>query len=311
MMTDPTALSVLVTGATGMQGGAVARALRTRGVAVSALVRDAASEASQALARSGVRLTAGDLEDPATLAEACAGHAAVFSVQLPPSRDVDVERRQAAHLIRAARDAGVRHLLHTSVSGTGWRAKFPDVDPGVTRNYWQSKEDVEAMVRAAGFPAYTIFKPAFFMENFVPPKSPWMFPLLADGELLVATAPATAVALVSSEDFGAAVAAAALAPDEFAGAEIELGSDALTFAEIADLIASVTGRRVQATFSPAAEVDARLGRRSWSSTMQWLDVVGYPARPADAEVHGLRMTTDFRRWAQQHRDELMAATTPG
>ena len=310
-MTDTTPRSVLVTGATGMQGGGVARELRRRGVAVSALVRDAASEASQALGKEGVLLTPGDLEDPASLAEACAGHAAVFSVQLPPTRDADVERRQAAHLIAAARAAGIRQLLHTSVSGTGWRAKFPDVDPGVTRNYWQSKEDVEAMVRDAGFAAYTIFKPAFFMENLVRPKSPWMFPLLADGELLVATAPATEVALVSAEDFGAAVAKAVVEPDRLAGAEIELGSDALTFAQIAAVIAAETGRRVQATFGSAAEVDARLGRRSWSSTMQWLDVVGYPARPADAEVHGLQMTTDFRRWAQQHRDELIAATTPG
>jgi uncharacterized protein YbjT (DUF2867 family) len=303
-------MCVLVTGATGMQGGAVARELRRRGVEVTALVRDEASDSSRALADSGVHLMKGDLDDPESLATACAGHAAVFSVQLPPTRDQDSERRQAQNLVRAAREAGVRHFVHTSVSGTGWRDMFPDVDPGVTENYWQSKEDVEATVRGAGFESYTIFKPAYFMENFVLPKAPWMWPLLAEGELLVASAPTTRVSVVCAEDFGAAVATAVARPQEFAGVEVELGSDAPTFPQIAETIAAVTGRSVHAACRPAAEVDERLGRRSWSPTMVWLDVVGYPAQPSDAEPYGLDMSTTFAQWAQRHRAELIEATTP-
>jgi uncharacterized protein YbjT (DUF2867 family) len=228
----------------------------------------------------------------------------------PPFADKDSERRQAAHLIKAAREAGVRHLVHTSVSGTGWRARYRDVDPGAARNYWDSKEDVEAMVRDAGFPAYTIVKPAFFMENFVPPKVGHMFPLLADGELLVASAAGTEVGMIAAADFGDAVAAVARDPGRFADAEIELGGDALPFPQIADVLTEVTGRQVTASCRSADEVDARLGRKSWSAAQTWLDAVGYPARPEHAAAHGLDVPTSFRQWAEDHRDQLLAATTP-
>jgi uncharacterized protein YbjT (DUF2867 family) len=311
--TEPAAvpkISVLVTGATGMQGGGVARALRRSGIAVTALVRDPGSAPARELAEEGVGLAVGDLEDPATLSTACSGHTTVFSVQPAPFADKDSERRQAAHLIKAAREAGVRHLVHTSVSGTGWRAQYRDVDPGPARNYWDSKEDVEAMVRDAGFPVCTIVKPAFFMENFIAPKVGWMFPLLADGELLVASAAGTEVGMIAAADFGDAVTAIANDPERFAGAEIELGGDALTFPQIGDVLTEVTGRQVTASCRSADEVDARLGRKSWSATQTWLDAVGYPARPEHAAAHGLDVPTSFRQWAEDHREQLFAATTP-
>jgi uncharacterized protein YbjT (DUF2867 family) len=301
-------LSALVTGATGMQGGAAARALRRAGIPVTALVRDPDSPSARELAQEGIGLAVGDLEDPSSLASACSGHTTVFSMQLAPFADKDSERRHAGHLVQAAREAGVRHLVHTSVSGTGWRAGHPDVDPGSTRNYWDSKEDAEALVRTSGVPSYTILKPAFFMENFIAPKAGWMFPLLAEGELLVASAPSTRVATVAAADFGAVVAAVTTQPQRFAGAEIELGGDALTFPQMGEVITEVTGRPVTANCRPAAEVDARFGRRSWSATQTWLDVVGYPARPEHAAAHGLAVPTDFRQWAEEHREQLLAAT---
>ena len=166
------------------------------------------------------------------------------------------------------------------------------------------------MVRAAGFPTYTIVKPAFFMENFIAPKVGWMFPLLADGELLVASAAGTEVGMIAAADFGDAVAAIAQDPERFAGAEIELGGDALTFPQIADVLTEVTGRQVTASCRSADEVDARLGRKSWSATQTWLDAVGYPARPEHAAAHGLDVPTSFRQWAEEHREQLLAATTP-
>jgi uncharacterized protein YbjT (DUF2867 family) len=307
---NPDAISLLVCGATGMQGGAVARAARRAGLTVTALVRDPASAAARALAAEGIGLVCGDLEDPTRLADACSGHTTVFSVQPPPGRpDADSERRQGGNLAAAAAKAGVRHLIHTSVSGTGWRARYPQVDAGVQTNYWSSKEDVEATVRSAG-PAWTIVKPAFFFDNFVPPKSPWLFPLLSQGELLVACGPDTRVAMLASADFGRIVTTVAADPELFAGAEIELGSDTPTYPEIAETITAVTGRPVTASCRPAAEVDERLGKRSMAHTQVWWGEVGYPARPADAARHGLVLDTTFRAWAEEHRQALIAATTP-
>jgi uncharacterized protein YbjT (DUF2867 family) len=301
---------VLVTGATGMQGGAVVKAMRELGIDVAALVRDASSEPALALARGGIELVSGDLDDPESLAAACSGRTTVFSVQLAPTKDADSERRQCANLVGAAQGAGVRQFVHTSVSGTGWRSQFPGIDPSEARNYWDSKEDAESTVREAGFASSTILEPAFFMENFVPPKADWMFPLLADGVLLVASKPTTEVALIAAEDFGAVVAAIVTDPRRFAGLEIELAGDVLTFPEIAATLTDVTGRTISASCRPAHEVDALLGRRSWSATQTWLDDVGYPARPEHAAAHGLEMPTTFRRWCERHRAALTTATTP-
>ena len=303
--------SVLVTGATGMQGGAVLRALRDAGIDATGMVRDRNSEPALALARAGIDLVAGDLDDPASLVAACSARTTVFSVQLAPTLDADSERRQCANLASAARGAGVRHFLQTSVSGTGWRSMYPDVDPGAARIYWNSKEDAETIVREAGFSSFTILKPAFFMENFLPPKAGHMFPLLADGELLVASAPETQVALIAAEDFGAVVVEVAADRERFAGSEIELAGDALTFPAIASTLSAFVGRSISASCRPAHEVDALLGRRSWSATQTWLDAVGYPARPEHATAHGLELPTTFRRWCHRHQGELAIAATPG
>jgi uncharacterized protein YbjT (DUF2867 family) len=77
-------INILVTGATSMRGGAVARTLRNAGLAVSALVRAPGAELAGALARGGIALSAGDMEDPASLKAACAGRTVVFSVQPAP-----------------------------------------------------------------------------------------------------------------------------------------------------------------------------------------------------------------------------------
>lgn len=95
-------------------------------------------------------------------------------------------------------------------------------------NYWESKADVEALVRDSGFACYTILKPAFLMENFIPPKAEYMFPDLIDDQLITALRPETRMVLVSAEDVGKAAAAAAAAPERYNRAEIELAGDWLT-----------------------------------------------------------------------------------
>jgi uncharacterized protein YbjT (DUF2867 family) len=197
------------------------------------------------------------------------------------------------------------------VSGTGWRATHPHVDAGVMRNYWDSKEDAEAMVRDAGLPAYTILKPSFFMENFIAPKARGLFPRLSAGELVVVTAPSTQVGLIAADDLGAAVTAVVGDPERYAGAEIELGGDALTFPQIGEVLTRVSGRTIRSVSVPEAEVEARLGRPSWTASQAWLDVVGYPARPHHAAAYGLRVTTTFAEWAEQNQELVRRATSPG
>jgi uncharacterized protein YbjT (DUF2867 family) len=300
-------MTVLVCGATGAQGGAVIRAAVTAGLPVRALVRNPGSEAALRLAAVGVELVRGDLEDAASLQAALAGTTAAFSVQLADYPGRNAERRQAANLIAAALDAGVRQVVHASVSGTGWRGSRPGSSAGDV--YWDSKEAVETAMRGAGLEFFTLLKPAFMMDNLIAPKAARMFPDLPQGEILTAVAPDTPLALVATEDIGAAAVAAFHAPERFAGAEIELAGDVLTLAQTAQTIGAAAGRSVSArTLTPDALVE-RGQSPGWVETQQWLNEVGYPARPADMAAFGLAPTT-LAGWAVAHRSELIAALKP-
>ncbi|GIF01324.1 NmrA family NAD(P)-binding protein [Paractinoplanes rishiriensis] len=301
-MTSENKAKVLVTGATGMQGGATVQALLRAGHPVTAFVRDPSSAAAQALADQGVALATGDLDDAASLEAASAGHDAVFSVQLAgvDPADPGAEQRKARNIATAAKRAGVTQIIHTSVSATGWRSQHPDVevtDP-VMKAYWDEKEAAEDAIRQAGLDHWTIIKPAFFMDNFIPPKQGTQFPELPEGKLVTSASPQSVLQLICADDFGAAVAAAVAEPGKFHEAEIDLAGDALTYTEIADTLTKAAGRKVEAVFLSRQEQEQRMGApTAWGDT--WTNRVGYPARPHHAARYGLTTTT-LEHWAAQH-----------
>jgi len=300
-MTGP----VLVTGATGAQGGAVARVLLAARVPVRALVRDVASPAARALQAIGAELRHGDLDDAASLHRAAEGIDAVFSVQNAPAPgDPDSERRQGRALVGAAHGAGVRHFLQASASNAGdFRAMAGWAERRWDCNYWESKADVEDAARAAGFPACTILRPAFMMENFAQPKAVFMFPDLARRAILTAIAPETRMPLIAADDIGAAAALALAEPERFAGAAIELAGDWLTLGEVADILGRIKGVTITARTLPPADLVARGQHAGWVESQQWQNVVGYPARPAMMEALGLKPIR-FADWAGAHADTI-------
>ncbi|MBW6434930.1 NmrA family NAD(P)-binding protein [Actinoplanes hulinensis] len=307
MTTDHKA-KVLVTGATGMQGGAVAHALLRAGHPVTAFVRDPSSAPAQALAAQGAVLATGDLEDVASLKAASAGHDAVFSVQLAGIDPADpAEIRQAGNIVTAAQSAGITQLLHTSVSATGWRTQHPDIevtDP-VMKEYWNQKEETEDVIRRSGLPRWTIFKPAWYMENFLPPRRDYMAPDLPKGKLVTAMNPQTELALICADDLGAAVAAAVAEPDRFHEAEIEMAGDALTYPQMAEILSQVTGREITIDFISLEEATQRFGTSAAFGDV-FNDRVGYPARPHHAAAYGLSTTT-FAQWAARQDWSTMTA----
>lgn len=290
-------MTIVITGATGSQGGAVVRALRAEGRPVRALVRDIASPSARALAALGVTLALGDFEDAATLNAALAGADGVFSVQPAPFADRDSERRQGGALIAAARRVGVRHFIHSSVSNTGdFRRMAGWAEGRWARNYWESKADVENAAVAAGFPVLTLLRPAFMMENFAAPKAAGMFPDFAQGEIVTAVGPDTRIALIAAQDIGAAVAAALAAPERYAGQPIELAGDWLTLPEVAAILTQAMGRPVTAHSADPTTLIGQGQSPGWVETQQWMNVVGYPARPEAMAELGL-IPTRFASWA--------------
>src|SRR5437667_366711 len=103
--------TILITGVTGNQGGAVAQALQGAGFYLRGLTRKPDSERAAALARHGVDIVKGDLDDEATLRRALAGAWGVFGVQNAGEAGVEREEAQGKRLATLAREAGVEHYV--------------------------------------------------------------------------------------------------------------------------------------------------------------------------------------------------------
>ncbi|MCG8917334.1 NmrA family NAD(P)-binding protein [Actinokineospora sp. PR83] len=302
MPTDPA--PVLVTGATGRQGGATARSLLAAGVPVRALVRDPTSARAGAVAALGAELVPGDLHDRDSVERAARGARAVFSVQMPALTedgfDFAGEVTQGVNLIEAAKAAGVPQFVHTSVTGAGHHTAAP----GWAEGRWAAMEPtlgaksaIQDRLRAAGFPRWTLLKPGFFMENFLPATA-FLFPRGIEGGLVSVVKPETRLSLVAAADIGAAAAAALTAPERFDRVELELASDRLSMAQIADVLSRALG--VELT-PPDMTVEEALaaGMPPMGAAHEWLNAVGQPARPEYAREFGIPLTS-FEQWAREH-----------
>lgn len=295
---------VLVTGATGRQGGATARALLAEGIPVRALVRDPTADRAKTVEAIGVELVTGDLHDRDSMIRAAKGVRAVFSVQMPgitsEGFDFEGEVAQGVNLIEGAKAAGVPQFVHTSVSGAGRHTRTP----GWPEGRWASMEPtlgaksaIQDRVRTAGFRHWTLLKPGFFMENFLPSMA-FLFPRGIEGGLVSVLNPETRLSLAAVDDIGRAAAAAITAPERFDGVELELASDYLSMTEIAEVISRALGTQLSAPEMTEDEAIAA-GMPAMGANHEWLNAAGQPARPQYARDLGIPLTS-FEEWAQEH-----------
>ncbi|CAL9669876.1 NmrA family NAD(P)-binding protein [Streptomyces sp. enrichment culture] len=296
----PTASApVLVTGATGRQGGATARALLKSGVPVRALVRDPSTDRAAAVAALGAELVTGDLDDRDSLVRAAEGARAVFSVQMPDfaRRGFEGEAEQATRLVQAARTAGVPQFVHTSVSGAGQHTRWVKDVWDWMEPYYTAKAGIQDRVREAGFTHWTLLKPGYFMENLLPSEA-IVFPRGPEGGLVTLLKPATRLSLVAVDDIGAAAAAAVAAPGRFDRVELELASDVLTMREIAEILGEHLGTALTAPDMTKEEAVAA-GMPDMGFGQAALNEHPQPALPEFARELGVPLT-DFRTWAREH-----------
>jgi uncharacterized protein YbjT (DUF2867 family) len=208
---------VLVFGATGTQGGAVARALLSRAIPVRALVRTPTSARAQALVKLGAELIVGDLGDERSLARALATVPVAYAITTPFEDGADAEVRQGETIIRAASQAGLPWLILASVAAAE-RAPVP---------HFQSKARVEARLREASVP-WTVVAPSYFYENVLGSRE-----ALLAGELPMPLPIRTPLHQVALRDLGAVVAAILNRREEHLSVRIEIAGDAPTPEEMA------------------------------------------------------------------------------
>ncbi|MFJ4691895.1 NmrA/HSCARG family protein [Streptomyces sp. NPDC088766] len=268
---------ILVLGATGRQGGAVARELLRRGRAVRALVRDVRAPAALALAEAGAHLVHADLDEPASVRAAMHGVSGVFSVQtFRGPGGVAAEERQGKTVADAAAEAGVQHLVYSSVGG----AERCDAIP-----HFRSKLAIEEHIGKLGLPA-TVLRPTMFYDILLD-----LAPRLVDGELVLGLwlDPRTPVQVIATDDIGAFAADAFDDRATWLGRQVEITSDELTGVQIAETFGRVAGlpaRYAQQSFEPL-----RTARPDLAAMFDWLENDGYHADLAELRRIRPRLTS--------------------
>jgi uncharacterized protein YbjT (DUF2867 family) len=224
---------IVVTGATGQQGGAVARHLLADGWRVRALTRDPGKPAATALAQAGADVFAADNDDRPSLDAALRGAYGVYSVQnfWLPNVGAQGEISQGKAVADAAKAAGAKHLVYSSV-GAAHR--------GMGQEHFATKHELEDYLASLDLP-HTILRPAFFMENLN-----WQRPQITHGTYTgLGLRPDKGIQMVAVDDIGAFATLAFGEPGKFLGQTVELAGDELTEAQIAETLARVIGRPVR------------------------------------------------------------------
>ncbi len=281
--------TVVVMGATGQQGGAVCRHALAAGWRVRAVTRSPQSAAAQQLQRQGAQVVAADMNDPSSLDPALQGADAVFSVQdfWGPGVGYDGEVRQGRHLAEAAKRAGVRHFVQSTMAQGQGGERVP---------HFASKHAIADHVRSLGLP-WTLIGTVYFMDNFLNPKrgGAWSLPVLA-GSLGLHRS----IHMLAVDDLGVAVAQVIEQPTQHLHKQVDLASDILSVEQMRTIYREVTGKRAKRWAIPAwmfrrmnAEFAHQLAWQrdgGWTFTTEAIDAL-IPTRTRFAEFLRLHRIT--------------------
>ena len=279
-------LSVLVSGATGQQGGALARVLLKKGHSVRAFVRSPDSPEAKELERSGAELAKGDFEDPFLMSEAARGMDAVFVVATPFEAGTEAETRHGIAAADAAKTAGVEHLVYSSVANA-------DKDTGIP--HFDSKREVEEHIEGLGIP-YTIVAPVYFMDNLL---APWTLPQLKEGRFPMALPASRPLQQIALSDIAAFTGLVLENREEFIGWRVDIASDELSGEEVTEVLTRVTRREIHYVALPLEQVRQAMGEDG-ARMFEWFDRVGY-----SADIEALRREHPevgwhtFEDWAKE------------
>jgi uncharacterized protein YbjT (DUF2867 family) len=250
---------ILVTGATGHQGGAALRHLRERGFSSRALTRDSAKPEARGLFGPGVEVAQGDMEDAPSLTRALEGVHGVFGVQTPYESGVDAEIRQGINLVDAAARTRITHFVYSSVASADQRTGIPHFD---------SKLRIEEHLRGTGL-YFTIVRPVFFMENLLLKRE-----AIANGVLALPLSPTTRLQMIAVDDIGGIVATVFEHPGKWQGRTLEVAGDELSMSDLAHALSRAAGQEVRYQQLPWDEFESQAGRET-AIMFRWFEEAGY------------------------------------
>ncbi|MBT7952051.1 MAG: NmrA/HSCARG family protein [Gammaproteobacteria bacterium] len=252
---------ILVTGATGRQGGAVAAALLKTGFKVRGLSRNPESERAQAMTERGVSMVKGDFNDSTSLDSAMRGVYGVFLVTNFWEHGFEAEVQQGKNVVDAAGRNKLEHLIFTSVANADEATGIP---------HFESKYEIEQYIHSVNIP-YTILRPVSFMENWEYSKE-----RINAGKISSPFSLGTRVQHISVRDIGRMAALAFTDPENWLSRSLDIAGDENSMKQIVNLFSSVTGSPVEYIQIPWDVYEKEEGEEM-TIMDRWIDNTGYSA----------------------------------
>ena len=274
---------VLVTGATGQQGGSVARRLLEKGFRVRGITRNIESDAAKELTSLGAEMVRAEFTDPDSLGAALVDVDAVFAMTTPFEAGIDAETAQGVALVDAAVAAGVGHFVYSSVASANKATGVPHFD---------SKYRVEEHLVATDLRG-SVIAPVYFMGNLFFPDT---LNGLKEGTYTIALPSDLPLQQIATEDIGAFAAHVLANPEEFSGKRIDIAGDELSSEKSAEVLAEIVGKPLSVVEVPIEAI--RSFSEDFALMYEWFASTGY-----SADVEGLRSSypevgwTRFEEWA--------------
>ncbi|WP_020390268.1 NmrA/HSCARG family protein [Kribbella catacumbae] len=323
-MTDKKLIAVV--GATGSQGGGLVQAILAdagQRFAVRALTRNARSEKSLALVAAGAEVVEADLDDEASLRKAFDGADGAFVVtnywvertraEEAARTRAEMELKQAENAARAAKDAGVAHVIWSTLEDTrlhfGETDRVPSLDDGRYKvPHFDAKGEANELFTKYGLPT-TFLQTTFYFNALLQ----GMGPVRGEDGKLVLTLPMADQPLsgIAPEDIGKAALAIFARGDEFIGRTVSIAGDHSTGQEYATALSDVLGEQV--TYQPYTwDAFRQLG---FPMAVEFANMFQYYAEDsarftANRDLEVVRELTpevqSLTTWLDQHKDELKA-----
>ncbi|MDZ4797769.1 MAG: NmrA family NAD(P)-binding protein [Bryobacteraceae bacterium] len=279
---------VLVTGATGKQGGAVAQKLLDSGHQVRALTRKVGSESAADLREQGAEVVGGTLDDPESLRLAAEGVDAIFGMTTPFEAGMDAEVRQGRNLVDAAESLSVP-LVFTSVAWAYSNSGIP---------HFETKWQTEKYLTSKDIP-HTILGPGFFMENTT---APWTLPALRDqGVLAVPLTAKVPVACIAVGNIADAVVYALENPDQMNGKRFDLAGEIYSGEHLSRMLSEVTGRKIgyyEVDKSAVQDDDLRVMFEWYESEKPTVDIPALQAAFPGVHFYTCREWVESQNWSE-------------
>ncbi|KAH6888001.1 hypothetical protein B0T10DRAFT_549284 [Thelonectria olida] len=296
--------TVFVCGATGTQGGVLARHLRAKNIQVHALARDPASDKAKALESIGVKLWAGDYDNTDALTAATVDCNAIFINLMPDFTDLTAEARWTKNILDAGKAAGATHVVYSSGFGVSETHKMKYLDQqGIVAIILRSKLGVEKQVQDSGYASWAILRPGNFMANFIQPLVRMYAGLVEQGVWASALLPESMIPMIDTETVGKFSSSAILKPERFHGKIITYADEFLNAAQIVEQLSHATGRELKVVHLTEEEVDAQKGVNPFIGGQLAMRDMDQFVDLEDVKEWGIPLGT-FKEFLQREKDAV-------